>query len=54
MLNVIKDKFQIILNDKNVIEDKVFDIKLFRAQKILPEVGYDEPRRHLFGPETCT
>ena len=29
-------------------------VKLFRAQKILPEVGFDEPRRHLFGPETCT
>ena len=28
--------------------------KLFRAQKILPEVGFDKPRRHLFGPETCT
>ena len=33
---------------------QVPSIKLFRAQKILPEVGFDEPRRHLFGPETCT
>ena len=30
MLNVIKDKFQVILNDKNVIEDSVFDIGTYQ------------------------
>ena len=46
-----------MINDWDEDERKYSDVladKVFRARKIQREVGYDEPRRHLFGPETCT